>query len=106
MVGLPLCLVSVSALSGQGLIPSCWSRSPEGQVRAGSVPFLLRLIDLFLVCWVFVAVCRLSLVAASRVCSLLQCLGFSLQWLFSMQSTGSRLRSLRHEGLVVVAVGL
>ena len=38
-VGLPLCLVSVTALSGEGLIPSCWSRRLEGCMRAGSVPF-------------------------------------------------------------------
>ena len=40
--------------------------------------------------WVFVAVCRLSLVAASRDYSLLHCAGFSLQWLLLLQSTGSR----------------
>ena len=37
-----------------------------------------------------VAVRGLSLVAASRVCSLLWCAGFSLQWLLLLQSTGSR----------------
>ena len=48
-VGLPLCLVSVTALSGEGLIPSCWSRRLEGCMRAGSVPFFffLRFICLF-----------------------------------------------------------
>jgi len=35
----------------------------------------------FWLCWVFVAVLRLSLVAESGGCSSLQCLGFSLQWL-------------------------
>ena len=41
-------------------------------------------------CWVFVAACRFSLVAASGGYSLLRCMGFSLQWLPLLQSTGSR----------------
>ena len=40
--------------------------------------------------WVFVAVWGLSLVAASGGCSSLQCVGFSLQWILLLQSTGSR----------------
>ena len=40
--------------------------------------------------WVFVAVCRPSLVAASRGYSSLLCTGFSLQWLLLLRSTGSR----------------
>ena len=40
--------------------------------------------------WVFVAACRLSLVAASRGHSLLRCAGFSLRWLLLLRSTGSR----------------
>ena len=40
--------------------------------------------------WVFVAVRGLSLVAANGGYSLLQCVGFSLQWLLSLWSTGSR----------------
>ena len=40
--------------------------------------------------WVFVAVCGLSLVAASGGYSLLQFMGFSLWWLLLLQSTGSR----------------
>ena len=40
--------------------------------------------------WVFIAVCGLSLVAASGGYSSLQCTGFSLWWLFLLQSTGSR----------------
>ena len=51
--------------------------------------------------WVFVAVCRLSLVAASRVYSSLWCAGFSLWWLLLLQSTGSR-----RVGSLVVARGL
>ena len=38
----------------------------------------------------FVAVCGLSLVAASRGYSLLQCAGFSLPWLLLLRSMGSR----------------
>ena len=40
--------------------------------------------------WVFTAVRGLSLVAASRGYSLLQCTGFSLWWLLLLQSMGSR----------------
>ena len=40
--------------------------------------------------WVFVAVRRLSLVAASGGYSSLQCTGFSLRWLLLLQSMGSR----------------
>ena len=40
--------------------------------------------------WVFVAACRLSLVAASRGYSSLWCTGFSLQWLLLLRSMGSR----------------
>ena len=41
--------------------------------------------------WVFVAVCRLSLFAASGGYSLLWCAGFSLRWLLLLRSTDSRL---------------
>ena len=40
--------------------------------------------------WVFVAALRLSLVAASGGYSSLRCAGFSLWWLFLLQSMGSR----------------
>ena len=40
--------------------------------------------------WVFFAAHGLSLIAESRDYSLLQCMGFSLQWLLLLQSTGSR----------------
>ena len=40
--------------------------------------------------WVFVAVRRLSLVAASEVYTSLRCVGFSLQWLLLLWSMGSR----------------
>ena len=44
----------------------------------------------FWLCWVFIAAYRLSLVESSRGYSLLRCAGFSLQWLFLLQSMGSR----------------
>ena len=55
----------------------------------------------FWLCWVFVVVCGLSLVAAGGACSSLQCTGFSLRWLLLLRSVGSR-----HTGSVVVAHGL
>ena len=44
----------------------------------------------FWLCWVFIAVCGLSLVVASRGYSSLRCADLSLQWLPSLQSMGSR----------------
>ena len=44
----------------------------------------------FWLCWVFVAVRGLSLVAASGGYSSLSCAGFSLWWLLLLRSTGSR----------------
>ena len=41
-------------------------------------------------CWVFVAACGLSLVAASGGYSSSRCAGFSLQWLLLLRSMGSR----------------
>ena len=43
----------------------------------------------FWLCWVFIAVRGLSLVATSGGYSSLQCAGFSLQWLLLLQSVGS-----------------
>ena len=39
--------------------------------------------------WILVALCRLSLAAASGDCSPLRCVGFSLRWLLLPRSTGS-----------------
>ena len=53
--------------------------------------------------------CQLSPVAASGGCSLLWRPGFSLPWLCSLWSMGSRVRKLQqqwHVGLVVAASGL
>ena len=44
----------------------------------------------FWLCWVFIAVCGLSLVVASGSYSSLRYMGFSLQWLLLLQSMGSR----------------
>ena len=44
----------------------------------------------FWLCWVFVAARGLSLLAASGGYSSLRCAGFSLRWLLSLWSTGSR----------------
>ena len=44
----------------------------------------------FWLCWVFVAMRGLPLVAASRGYSSLRCAGFSLQWLLLLRSMGSR----------------
>ena len=57
------------------------------------------LIDWFL-CWVFVSVLGLSLVAASRGQSSSRCAGLSLSWPLLLRSTGSR-----RAGSVVVAHG-
>ena len=61
----------------------------------------------FQLCWVFVALSRLSLVVVSRGCSTLQCTGSLLRWLLVAEH-GSRargLQSLQHTGLVVAAHG-
>ena len=52
--------------------------------------YFILFICFFWPCWVFAAARGLSLVAASGGYSLLQCVGFSLQWLLLLQSTGSR----------------
>ena len=55
--------------------------------------FLTNLFILFIyfwLHWVFVAVCRLSLVVVAGSYSSLRCVGFSLRWLLLLQSTGSR----------------
>ena len=52
--------------------------------------FLFILFIYFWLHWVFVAAHGLSLVAASGGYSLLWCIGFSLQWLLLLRSTGSR----------------
>ena len=56
------------------------------------IPTCLFIFSLFFfwLRWVFIAALGLSLVAARGGCSLLQCAGFSLQWLLLLRSMGSR----------------
>ena len=62
------------------------------------IGWVVCLVFYFWLRWVFVAALRLSRVAGSGGCSSLWCAGFSLRWLLSSRSTGSR-----HLGSVVVA---
>ena len=56
-----------------------------------SLSILFCFLICFWLCWVFVAACGLSVVVVSRgYFSLLQCVGFSLRWLFLLRSMGSR----------------
>ena len=52
--------------------------------------FLINLFIYFWLCWVFVAVHKLSLVVVSGGYSSLRCTGFSLSWLLLLWSMGSR----------------
>ena len=66
---------------------------------------IYRSLNLFIfiylwLCWVFVSVRGLSLVAASGGHSSSRCAGLSLSWPLLLQSTGSR-----HAGSVIVAHG-
>jgi len=45
---------------------------------------------LLLLCWVFITACKLSLVSASRDCSLVTGTALSLPWLLLWHSTGCR----------------
>ena len=60
------------------------------QIEIQSFFFFLIYLLYFWLRFVFVAACRLSLVAVSRGYSSLQCTGVSLRWLLLLQSTGSR----------------
>ena len=53
------------------------------------INFIYYLFIYFWLCWVFITARRLSLVAVSKVYSLLRCAGFSLWWLLLLQSMGS-----------------
>ena len=63
--------------------------------------FLKIFMYVFCLCWVFVVVHGLSLVPASGAALWLWCMGFLLQGLPLLLSTGSR-----HTGSVVVVLGL
>ena len=74
-------------------IISQWSKRVGIMYFSDPLSFVLNLILLFIQVWfpwVFVAVGRLSLVAAGRGCSLLWCIGFSSRWLLLLGSAGSR----------------
>ena len=62
--------------------------------------FLINLFIYFWLCWVFVSVWGLSLVAVSGGHSSSRCMGLSLSWPLLLRSTGSR-----RAGSVVVAHG-
>ena len=47
----------------------------------------------FWLCWVFIVVCRLSLVVVSGGYSSLWCAGFSLWWLLLLRSMGSTVQA-------------
>ena len=66
---------------------------------------LFQLSFAYLVCWIFVVAGRLSLVVASRGCSSLLWVGFSLQWLLLLQSTDSRLPGLGTEPVFPALAG-
>ena len=106
-------------------LSSPWRHTPEHFRKCGNFYFYLFNLFIYLIYfwlrWVFVAVRRLSLVVASGGYSSLQCVGFSLQWLLLLRSTGSRsvgfsscgtwasvvaARGLYSAGSVVVAHGL
>ena len=68
-----------------------WAPEHRGDSDSKESDCFFLFVCLFVwLCWVFVAVRGLSLVAASRGYSSLRCTGFSLWWLLLLQSTGSR----------------
>ena len=64
--------------------------SPHITGHFSGLLYIIYVFIYFWLCWVFVAACRLSLVAVSGDYSSLRCTGFSLQWFLLLQSTGSR----------------
>ena len=107
-------LCGVTLWAGLGLLPSvdvsfwrpCWVIL---QPQDPSVFFFWYKFIYFWLHWVFVAARGPSLVAASGGYSSLRCVGFSLQWLLLLQSTGSRHVAFSSCGTwasVVVARGL
>ena len=85
-----------------GLVPSCLSfllfhnlsqlpiSSPLTSFSTSPFFISIYLFIYLWLCWVFVAARGLSLVAASGSYSSLRCVGFSLGWLLSLWSMGSR----------------
>ena len=58
--GFPSALWPLLPYQGQGQIPSCCSRSPEGWLQAGSVPFVCALPQTGEQCWSERGLCGLS----------------------------------------------
>ena len=94
----PSCSAACGIFPDQGSnpCPLHWQADSQPLRHQGSPDFFkykftyFILFIYFWLCWVFVAACGLSLVAASGGYSSLQCAGFSLQWLLLLWSTGSR----------------
>ena len=88
----PSCSAACGILPDQGPNPCLLHRQADSQPlrHQGSPIYYCFFIFIFWLHWVFIAVCRLSLVAASGGYSLLLCVGFSFWWLLLLQSTGSR----------------
>ena len=88
------CSVACGIFPDQGSNPCPLHRQADSQpLRHQGSPVFIFKINLFIylwLCWVFVAVHRLSLVAASRGYSSLWYTGFSLRWLLLLRSMGSR----------------
>ena len=89
----PSCLGSEHREAKQSVLPEN-TLTPKRKKRGLLVflkgIFLKKLFIYFLLRWVFVAACGLSLVVVSRGYSSLQCTGFSLRLLLLLWSTGSR----------------
>ena len=70
------------------------TESKEGSYSLHALSYLKgrgeNQLSFFWLCCVFIAARRPSLVVASRCYSSLRCVGFSLQWLLFLRSTGSR----------------
>ena len=77
----------------EAVFPSAGAFQGVGRANGSWNSFLL-LIYLFWLHWVFIALHRLSLVAASGSYSSLQCESFLLQWFLLLYSTGSRVHGL------------
>ena len=79
---------------------SCRTIFPMHSFYFFNILFIYLFIYYFWLCWVFVSVRGLSLVAASGGHSSSRCVGLSLSWPLLLRSTGSR-----RAGSVVVAHG-
>ena len=100
---------SPSSVSFSNILQFSVNKSSVSQIKFIPKYFVLCVFFFFWLLWVFVAACRLSLVAASGGYSSLQCVGFSMWWLLLLQTMGprvSKLQQLQCMGSVVVALRL